>query len=303
MPVLDYREIMKPVAFLIAACMLKDHPEARKDYFEYDLEIQALEPACLEAGISLISVIWDDPDFDPSLYDAVVIGPCWDYMEKPEAFMALLEQCSKQSRLLNSLDVVRWNYRKTYLKDLEARGAPIVPSIWADQASGDVIADAFDALGADDIVVKPVLGAGAWRQARIQRGEALPSADLLPPAECIIQPFLPSVTEEGEYTFLFFDRVYSHCALKRPADGDYRVQSDYGGGEEIHHPSADELALAQSVLACIDGDLMYARVDMLRGLDGQLALMEVELIEPYLYPEQGPDMGANFARALGRFLG
>jgi len=294
---------MKNIAFLIAACMLKDHPEARKDHFEYDLEIKALEPACRAAGLKLVSCIWDDPEFDPSLYEAVVIGPCWDYMEKPDAFMALLERCSKESRLLNSLDVVRWNYRKTYLKDLEARGAPIVPSVWADKASRDVILDAFDTLGADDIVVKPVLGAGAWRQARIKRGEALPSAEQLPPEDCIIQPFLPSVTEEGEYTFLFFDRVYSHCALKRPAKGDYRVQSDYGGGETTHIPSAEELALAQSVLACIDGNLLYARVDMLRGLDGKLALMEIELIEPYLYPEQGPDMGASFAKALGRLLG
>ncbi|SDM18858.1 ATP-grasp domain-containing protein [Maricaulis salignorans] len=289
---------MKHVAFLSAACMLKDNPEARKDYWEYDLEISALAPACREAGIELVTRIWDDPDFDASHYDAAVIGTCWDYMQKPEAFEAALETIAGQTRLLNPFEIFRWNQRKTYLKDLAARGAPMIPTLWRDRADAATIDAAFEALGSDDIVVKPVLGGGAWRQARIRRGEALPSPENLPIAECMIQPFLPAVSQEGEYAFLFFGREFSHCARKLPAAGDYRVQSEYGGREEIHHPTDEELALANSVLACVEGDLLYARIDMLRGLDGQLALIELELIEPYLYPQQGPDMGAAFARAL-----
>jgi len=289
---------MKHVAFLSAACMLKDNPEARKDYWEYDLEITALAPACRAAGIELVTRIWDDPEFDASQYAAAVIGTCWDYMQKPEAFEAALQAIAGKTRLLNPFETFRWNQRKTYLKDLAARGAPMIPTLWCERADAATIGAAFDALGSDDIVVKPVLGGGAWRQARIRRGEALPSAENLPIAQCMIQPFLPAVSDEGEYAFLFFGREFSHCARKLPAKGDYRVQSEYGGHEEIHTPAADELALARSVLDCVDGDLLYARVDMLRGLDGKLALIELELIEPYLYPEQGPEMGACFARAL-----
>lgn len=290
------------VAFLSASCMLKDHPDARKDYWEHDLEIGALEPACRAAGITLGTVIWDDPGFDPARYDAIVIGTCWDYMEKPDAFAARLAECDEKSRLFNPIEIVRWNKRKTYLKDLAARGAPMIPTLWEDRADAASINAAFEALGTDDIVIKPVLGAGAWRQARLKQGAPLPSPGALPPAECMIQPFLPAVAEEGEYAFLFFGREFSHCALKRPAAGDYRVQSEYGGSEVIHTPSTEELALAQSVLDRVDGDLLYARVDMLRGLDGQLALIELELIEPYLYPEQGPDMGEHFARALSAMM-
>jgi hypothetical protein len=293
---------MTRIAFLTASCMLKDHPDARKDYWEYDLEIAALQPACAALGLTLEPVIWDAPDFAPAAFNAVMIGTCWDYMEKPDAFMAMLERCDRESRLLNPLNTVRWNSRKTYLKDLAARGAPMIPTVWAETANADTIDAAFATLGADDVVVKPVLGAGAWRQARIRKGEPLPPADQLPPAACMIQPFLPAVSEEGEYAFLFFNRDFSHCARKIPARGDYRVQSEYGGHEEIHQPGTDELALARSVLDCIEGDLLYARVDMLRGLDGQLALIEIELIEPYLYPEQGPDMGPVFAAALKTLL-
>ena len=296
-------EFTHTIAFLSASCMLRDHPDVRKDYWEYDLEIGALEPACRAAGLRLETRIWDDPDFDPADYDAVVIGTCWDYMEKPDAFAKVLERCDWDSHLLNPLDIVRWNTRKTYLKDLAERGAPMIPTLWADHADDATLRSAFDALGTDDIVVKPVLGAGAWRQARLRRGEALPPAHKLPPAECMIQPFLPAVAEEGEYAFLFFGREFSHCARKIPASGDYRVQSEYGGHEEVHTPSEAELALARSVIDCIPGDLLYARVDMLRGLDGQLALIECELIEPYLYPEQGPQMGRVFATALKGMLG
>lgn len=286
------------VAFLTASCMFKSSPDARKDHWEHDLEFDALQPACASTGIQLEARIWDSPDFEPAVYDAIVVGTCWDYMEKPETFGDCLTRCAEHSRLLNPLDVVRWNKRKTYLKDLADRGAPMIPTVWADSATPEIINPAFAALGCDDVVVKPVLGAGAWRQARVRKGDTLPSADKLPPAECMIQPFLPSVSEEGEYAFLFFNRKFSHCALKRPAKGDYRVQSEYGGSESIHHPSDDELALAQSVLESVDGELLYARIDMLRGLDGKLALIELELIEPYLYPEQGPKIGENFAIAL-----
>lgn len=293
---------MNRVAFLTAACMFRDHPQARADHWEYELEIAALQPACREAGIALVPVIWDDPVCDLSRFDAAMVGTCWDYMEKAEAFLATLQRISAAMPLFNPLEIIRWNSRKTYLKDLARRGAPTIPTVWAETADAQTIDAAFATLGADDIVIKPVLGAGAWRQARLKRGDPLPAVEALPPADCMIQPFLPAVAAEGEYAFVFFDRVFSHCARKIPAGGDYRVQSEYGGREEIHHPSDAELALARSVLDCIEGDVLYARVDMLRGLDGQLALIEIELIEPYLYPEQGPEMGRIFAQALNQCL-
>ena len=39
---------------------------------------------------------------------------------------------------------------------------------------------------------------------------------------------------------------------------------------------------------------------MLRAEDGQLLLMELELIEPYLYPIEGPELGKRMAAAIAR---
>jgi hypothetical protein len=52
------------------------------------------------------------------------------------------------------------------------------------------------------------------------------------------------------------------------------------------------------VLAAIDEDLLYARVDLVRGRDGAPALIEIELIEPDLYLGYDPAGGSGFAAAV-----
>ena len=46
------------------------------------------------------------------------------------------------------------------------------------------------------------------------------------------------------------------------------------------------------------GPPLYARVDMVRLESGKLAVIEAELIEPYLYPQQGLEFGARLADAV-----
>ncbi|HAQ36363.1 MAG: hypothetical protein CMF74_18475 [Maricaulis sp.] len=295
---------MMRTAFLTASCMFEDRPEARSDAWEHALEFAAIRPACTEAGIDLVEAIWDDPLLDPQGFDAFVVGTCWDYMEKPAAFLAALKALSAQRPLLNPLSVIQWNSDKRYLADLDAQGVPIVPTVWADRADAASVAHGFAAFpDADRLVIKPRVGASAWRQARVSRGEALPPADELPPAECLIQPFLKAAETEGEVTLLFFDRVFSHALVKRPKAGDYRTQSMYGATERALEPDADAIATASAALGAVPGDFLYARVDLMRRGDGRYAVMELELVEPYYYPEQGPDLGRLFAAGLKRLAG
>lgn len=291
------------VGFLTSTCMLPGHPDEREDSWEHEAEFVPMEAACAALGIRLEAVVWDDPQLQPSDYDAFVIGTTWDYAEKPEQFLRVLEQLSAAKPLFNSLDIVRWNLDKRYLVDLEQKGIQVVPTLWRSAADQPTIDAAFQELSCQEVVVKPQVGASAWRQVRVKQGDPLPPAEELPLGACMIQPFLPAAVSEGEYSFLFFGGRFSHCALKRSAPGDYRVQSMYGGKEVIHEPSAAELAQAAAVLQAVEEPLLYARVDMMRGADGELLLMELELIEPYLYPEQGPRLGETFAAALHRLLG
>lgn len=294
------------VSFLTSADMMKGRAGAREDWFEYDLEFGALSRACNAEGIELVSTIWDQP-FDPEGFDAFMIGTVWDYPPKQKLFLETIDRLNATAPVLNSPAIVRWNIEKTYLRSLDEAGAPSVPTLWRDAATADAIAEAFETFGAEEVVVKPQVGAGAWRQARIKKGDPLPAADMLPPASAMLQPFLPAIPEEGEYSLMVFGGELSHALVKKPKSGDYRVQSMYGATEEVWTPSDEERATAMQVLHAAEEitgekDLLYARIDMARGLDGKLAVMELELIEPYFYPEQGPNMGEVFVRGLKKKL-
>ena len=118
----------------------------------------------------------------------------------------------------------------------------------------------------------------------------------------MVQPFLPAIQTEGELSFIFIDGEFSHALKKSAAKGDYRIQSSYGGTEAAIVPSKSDLEQAIRVLSSVDDELLYARVDMLRADDGELYLMELEAIEPYLYPLEGPVLGPRLAAAVARRL-
>lgn len=291
---------MKNVAWLCSADMLPDHPSARGDRFELDLMRAALEPACAARGLDLRLRVWDDPELQAAPLDAVLIGPTWDYAGRLEDFLDRLGRIAARAPLFNPLPLVRWNARKGYLAELQARGLPGIPTLALPDAEEASLQRAFAVLGAEELVVKPLVGAGAARQIRLRRGAPLPPAEQRPAGPALAQPYLRAIEDEGELSFLFIGDRFSHALRKRPAPGDYRVQSLYGGREEPLRPSAEDLAQARAVLAAIPGPEapLYARVDLVRGPDGRLLLMELELIEPYLYPEQGPELGPLLAEAL-----
>ncbi|WP_370234276.1 MULTISPECIES: hypothetical protein [Henriciella] len=118
----------------------------------------------------------------------------------------------------------------------------------------------------------------------------------------MVQPFLPMIETEGELSFIFIDGELSHALIKRAAPGDYRIQSLYGGVETAIVPDGEDVRAARAVLDTLDDTPLYARVDMLRDGEGGLLLMELELIEPYLYPVQGPDIGRLLASAVRKRL-
>ncbi|WP_233355956.1 ATP-grasp domain-containing protein [Henriciella aquimarina] len=245
-------------------------------------------------GASIEAIAWDDPAADWASYDAALIGTTWDYWDRVDAFLETLSTIGSQTQLHNPADLVSWNIRKTYLRDLEARGARLIPTLWLDRVDEAAVSAAFDTLGSDDLVFKRQIAGGAFGQHRLKRGEPIPAM----PHPMMVQPFLPMIEQEGELSFIFIDGALSHALLKRAAPGDYRIQSLYGGTETAIEPSPGDVSAAQAVLETLDETPLYARVDMLREQSGALLLMELELIEPYLYPEQGPELGNRLADAL-----
>ena len=242
-------------------------------------------------------------------YDAMLPLFVWDYFEGNEAaFTAEMAKVDARTKLFNNYKTLKWNANKAYLEDLKDKGAPVISTLTVERVTETNVARAFETLGTDTLVIKPQVGGGAWRQVLYKKGDPFPSKDVLPPKGAMMQAFLPSVVEEGEYSFLYFGGKFSHGLIKRPKKGDYRIQSLYGGTEETYEPSPQERASARAVLNALDFTPLYARVDLLRGRDGKLKLIELEMLEPYLYlahadGEAGENKGAQkLAEALAKRL-
>lgn len=289
---------MRKVAFLASPVTMPGSPIRRADSFEHDSQVAALCGPLAARGLDLVEVSWDAP-VDWSNFVAAVIGTTWDYWDREADFLDTLAGIEARTRLFNPVSLVNWNRRKTYLRELEARGARLIPTAWIDDPDPAAVAAAFDALETDDLVIKRQVGAGADGQHRLKRGEPVPAFS----RPMMAQPFLPAIQAEGEYSFVFIGGALSHALRKRPRPGDYRIQSLYGGFEEDVDPSGGDMAAARAIIEVLDPPPLYGRVDMVRGAGGELLLMELELIEPYLYPRNGPELGELYAAELARRIG
>jgi hypothetical protein len=145
-------------------------------------------------------------------------------------------------------------------------------------------------------VIKPAISGGADGTHRIAPGASIP-ADALG-ARRLVQPLMPGILTEGEYSLFFFAGKFSHAIVKRPASGDFRVQEQFGGREMTCVASDAGQALAAQALAAAPALPVYARVDMVGDAAGTLHIMELELIEPSLFLHHAPDKGAAFGSAV-----
>ena len=284
------------IAFLACPETLPGSPSRRPDAFEHDLQLAALREG-LGARAKVTDIDWRAPLEVLTEFDLAILGTPWDYTEAKEEFIARLEALEAAGVVVaNQSAVVRWNADKLYLLELEVRGAVSIPTLWPKAPDARDIIAAFDQFGTDRVIVKRRVGAGAIGQDSFTRGDPrLSGWSMDQPA--MIQPFLPAIQREGELSFIFVSGQFSHALIKRAAGDDYRIQSLYGGTEIPLDPSPADRAAAFGIIAMLPFDTppLYARIDMVRLDSGDLAVIEAELIEPYLYPQQGPGFGKMLA--------
>lgn len=285
---------MNTIAYLCSQVTIPGSPTRRSDAFEHDRTMESLRPAFEERGMELEEVCWDDEAANWSQFDAAIIGTTWDYWDRNDQFLSTLAEIESHTRLFNSSALVRWNSNKQYLKELATKGARLIPTEWIEDPNETSIRNAFDSLDCDDMVVKRQVGAGADGQYRLKRGDKIP--DMQHPM--MAQPFLRAIQTEGEMSLIFIDGEFSHALIKRAHGDDYRIQSSYGGTEHAITADDGDHQAAGKILESLNETPLYARVDMIRGDSGDLFLMELELIEPYLYPVEGPELGTRMAKAI-----
>jgi glutathione synthase/RimK-type ligase-like ATP-grasp enzyme len=268
-----------------------------------DLPLYAALP---EYGIESKLCVWNDDSVDWHGYDAVLIRTIWDYYRHYDEWLAWLDRLDATGvRVLNPTAVLRWNSDKRYLVELEALGIATIPTRLA---SASALPETLATCGWNEVVIKPAVSAGAWHTLRgLANDPVLAHAlDALPrDVDFLVQPYVPAVAASGEWSLMFFAGAYSHAVLKRPRNGDFRVQEKHGGTHVSAEPNDTIVAEARAALARLvtlhNGDLSYARVDGVFDA-GVLRVMELELIEPQLFFADDPQSPARFAASLARQL-
>lgn len=164
------------------------------------------------------------------------------------------------------------------------------------------------------VVLKPSIAASGHSTHLLRTPLALTAADAAalasmranaaPGAALMCQEYLARVAardgeDGGEWSMVVVDGVLTHAVRKRPREGEFRINSAFKGvwepmeAGDARVPECGRRA-AEGVWGWLKGkeaelkgegtgELLYARVDGVVGEDGAFVLMEVELIEPWLW--------------------
>ncbi|MEV6640824.1 hypothetical protein [Amycolatopsis sp. NPDC051371] len=269
-----------------------------------DGDDDAVVPALESLGFSVSWAAWDSGAAFADA-DAVILRATWDYASRRPEF---LSWCESVPALFNSAAVVRWNTDKSYLTELLDAGLAVVPTVLV--SPGDSAR-----FPSSDFVVKPSVGAGSRGAAKFAGGADATSHVEALHADghtALIQPYQSSVDTSGELALVYLGGFYSHAFSKAAMLGSTMDASGLYLSESLAaaSPPADAVALAEDVLdaasallGILRAELLYARVDVVRGADGKPLLLELELTEPSLgFRQTDASAAMRFASAVRQQL-
>ena len=241
-------------------------PEERSELYKFK-----------ELGIEPIVKVWDDVNWND--YKYILIRTVWDYSSKSILFLDKIKSAEENgSIVIHSSSIINWNIDKSYLLELQKMNLSIVETKVVNNLNTDHVSLALKEFSS--LVIKPKIGAGG-KDTFIVNSTALLDSSLLG-QDVLIQPFIPEIQMIGEFSYLFFGGDFSHCVLKKPMKGEFRVQDDHGGSVMAFDPTIDQINNAKLYISSLPFKTVYARVDVVESC-GTMLLMELELIEPELF--------------------
>lgn len=249
-----------------------------------------------ENNVSTVYIVWESFMYLSSeeikLFDFVWIRTTWDYCKKIERFNELLDILEKHNvKVLNPVDIVRWNMDKKYLMEFEEDGMDIIPTIFNFEYKPKIF-DEITKRGWKRFVLKPMISAGSYHTFVIDGDDRSGFEEFIEKyyvnRPFLLQEFIPEI-EEGEISTITLScpgdcnkRGFTYSTTKIPKEGDYRVQMNFGGSYHITSVNDDIAKISRKLTEKFEGRLLYQRLDGV-WRDGKFMIMELELIEPDLY--------------------
>lgn len=278
-------------------------PTTENTYIQNILLEDNLVAQALQAqGLTVSRKAWSDSVFDWSTTQCALFRTTWDYFDRFDGFITWLQATQHQTSFINSIDCILWNLDKHYLLDLSQKGINIPRTRIVEKGDKRDLKSHFKSFGERRVVLKPTI-AGAARHTYVIDDSTLADLSttfesLIKKEDMMIQSFMTSIPNEGEYSIIVINGQYSHAVLKKAKSGDFRVQDDFGGTVQAFQPGKAEIEFAMQCVAACNFDPVYVRVDFFKDNDGRLALGELELIEPELWFRQYPPAAHNLARSI-----
>lgn len=253
-------------------------------------------------------------DTDWGRFDLVTVRDCrdshrhGDFLPRIRALAQHL--ASLGVPLANPLPVIEAGHAKNdYLPRLAREGVSLIPSRWLPRGWCGSLAGLLDDGGWQEAVLKPAIGSKSWHTYRVRRDGAhltITAADGSRPAaagavdgwlagltrdgEVCLQPFLPAVCRDGEFSAVMLGGRFSHAVAKTVAAGGWIAHERFGGTNTPREASGAERQWAAAIeerLRRRFGVLPYARIDGIRDGAGDLLLLECELVIPRLFLAEG----------------
>jgi glutathione synthase/RimK-type ligase-like ATP-grasp enzyme len=252
--------------------------------------------------VTAVAAAWDDTAVDWRAFRAIVFRACWNYHTRLDRFLEWIDRL--ETPAWNAPDIVRWNIDKRYLRSLEGADMPLAPTAWIERGVETNLRWLLDTRGWTQAVVKPAVSAdghGTRLVTEPTEDDQRALDEILQSSAALVQPLVTAVRTSGEASLIFFEGEFSHAALRRPAQADFRIQERFGGTVEPFTAPDELVRRAATVAGRVPGQCLYARVDVVPAESGPI-LMECETIEPSLYLSCAPRSAERFARAIQRRL-
>ncbi|MFD0964001.1 ATP-grasp domain-containing protein [Pseudofulvibacter geojedonensis] len=266
------------------------------------LVIEALE----KQGLKADRKSWSDTSFNWSSTKYILFRSTWDYFDRYSEFENWLGKVTSETILLNSANTIQWNIDKHYLLDLQEKGIPVCETHFIEKGTITSLLELHQKLGWKKTVLKPCISGAARHTYKLDLNNLDKHENifqkLIANEAMMLQPFQENIVTKGEYSFMVMNGKYTHAVLKIAKPGDFRVQDDFGGSVHIHEATPEEKTFAEkAVLACPELP-MYARVDVIIDNNNNLAISEVELIEPELWFRNHHEAATVLAKGIKKLI-
>ena len=269
---------------------------------EDELVINALK----EKNLSVVKKDWNDSIFDWETTRSILFRSTWDYFDKFELFKKWFNKTKNKCLMINSTETIEWNIDKRYLLDLQEHQIPIPNSEFIKRGSSIDLSLLMQKKNWNEIVVKPTISGAAKNTYRLKEEEIIqfgPTWEkLIYKEDFIVQEFQNNVITEGEVAMIVIGGKFTHAVLKKAKEGDFRVQDDFGGSIAIYNPSEEMVKLAEKCTRILTPIPSYARVDIIWDNLRELAVSELELIEPELWFRLNPNAAQKLAHHVDLIL-